>query len=70
MVNINNKNNIIVVEEQTRIKLTSSMRRQLKKQFGEIGYKRFLFANRIGLYGVLDNAIDFDWFRQYLKAEV
>lgn len=61
---------IIVVDKPKRIKLTSSMRRQLKKQFGETGYQRFLFANRIGLYGVLDNAIDFDWFRQYLKAEV
>jgi hypothetical protein len=38
MVNINNKNNIIVVEEPKRIKLTTSMRRQLKKEFGEIGY--------------------------------
>jgi hypothetical protein len=46
------------------------MRRQLKKEFGEIGYQRFLFANRIGLYGVLDNAIDIDWFRQYLTAKV
>ena len=63
-------NNIIVVDKPKRIKLTISMRRQLKKEFGEIGYQRFLFANRIGLYGVLDNAIDFDWFRQYLKAEV
>lgn len=63
-------NNIIVVDKPKRIKLTTSMRRQLKKEFGEIGYQRFLFANRIGLYGVLDNAIDFDWFRQYLKAEV
>jgi hypothetical protein len=63
-------NNIIVVDKPKRIKLTTSMRRQLKKEFGEIGYQRFLFANRIGLYGVLDNAIDFDWFRQYLTAKV
>lgn len=63
-------NNIIVVDEPKRIKLTSSMRRQLKKQFGETGYQRFLFANRIGLYGTLDNAIDIDWFRQYLTAKV
>lgn len=63
-------NNIIVVDEPKRIKLTSSMRRQLKKQFGETGYQRFLFANRIGLYGILDNAIDIDWFRQYLTAKV
>ena len=62
--------NIIVVDKPKRIKLTSSMRRQLKKQFGEIGYQRFLFANRIGLYGVLDDAIDIDWFRQYLTAKV
>ena len=61
---------IIVVDKPKRIKLTSSMRRQLKKEFGEIGYQRFLFANRIGLYGVLDNAIDIDWFRQYLIAKV
>ncbi len=63
-------NNIIVVDKPKRIKLTSSMRRQLKKQFGETGYQRFLFANRIGLYGVLDDAIDIDWFRQYLTAKV
>lgn len=61
---------IIVVDKPKRIKLTSSMRRQLKKEFGETGYQRFLFANRIGLYGVLDNAIDIDWFRQYLTAKV
>ena len=63
-------NNIIVVDKPKRIKLTSSMRRQLKNEFGETGYQRFLFANRIGLYGVLDNAFDIDWFRQYLKVEV
>ena len=63
-------NNIIVVDKPKRIKLTSSMHRQLKKEFGETGYQRFLFANRIGLYGVLDNAIDIDWFRQYLTAKV
>lgn len=63
-------NNIIVVDKPKRIKLTSSMRRKLKKEFGEIGYQRFLFANRIGLYGVLDDAIDIDWFRQYLTAKV
>ena len=63
-------NNIIVVDKPKRIKLTSSMRRQLKKEFGETGYQRFLFANRIGLYGVLDDAIDIDWFRQYLTAKV
>lgn len=61
---------IIVVDKPKRIKLTSSMRRQLKKQFGETGYQRFLFANRIGLYGVIDDAIDIDWFRQYLTAKV
>lgn len=61
---------IIVVDKPKRIKLTSSMRRQLKKEFGEIGYQRFLFANRIGLYGVLDDAIDIDWFRQYLTTKV
>lgn len=61
---------IIVVDKPKRIKLTPSMRRQLKKQFGETGYQRFLFANRIGLYGILDNAIDIDWFRQYLTAKV
>lgn len=61
---------IIVVDKPNRIKLTSSMRRQLKKEFGETGYQRFLFANRIGLYGILDNAIDIDWFRQYLTAKV
>ena len=61
---------IIVVDKPKRIKLTSSMRRKLKKEFGETGYQRFLFANRIGLYGVLDNAIDIDWFRQYLTAKV
>lgn len=63
-------NNIIVVDKPKRIKLTTSMRRQLKKEFGKISYQRFLFANRIGLYGVLDNAIDIDWFRQYLTAKV
>lgn len=63
-------NNIIVVDKPKRIKLTSSMRRQLKKEFGEIGYQRFLFTNKIGLYGVLDDAIDIDWFRQYLIAKV
>ena len=61
---------IIVVDKPKRIKLTSSMRRQLKKQFGETGYQRFLFANRIGLYGILDNAIDIDWFRQYLTTKI
>ena len=60
----------MVVDKPKRIKLTPSMRRQLKKQFGETGYQRFLFANRIGLYGILDNAIDIDWFRQYLTAKV
>ena len=61
---------IIVVDKPKRIKLTSSMRRKLKKEFGDTGYQRFLFANRIGLYGILDNAIDIDWFRQYLTAKV
>ena len=63
-------NNIIVVDKPKRLKLTSSMRRQLKKQFGETGYQRFLFANRIGLYGVLDNVIDIEWFRQYLTLKI
>lgn len=45
---------IIVVDKPKRIKLTSSMRKQLKKQFGETGYQRFLFANRIGMYGAID----------------
>ena len=61
---------IIIVNEPKRIKLTTLMRRQLKKKFGEIGYQRFLFANRIGLYGALNNGEDFNWFNQYLKAEV
>lgn len=61
---------IIVVDEPKRIKLTTSMRRQLKKQFGETGYQRFLFANKIGLYGVLNNGEDFSWFNQYLTAKV
>ena len=61
---------IIVIDEPKRIKLTTSMRRQLKKHLGETGYQRFLFANRIGLYGVLDNAFDIDWFRQYLTGKL
>lgn len=65
-------NNIIVVDKPNRIKLTSSMRRQLKKEFGEIGYQRFLFANKIGLYGAIDfsNVFELDWFRQYLTVKV
>ena len=59
---------IMVVDKHKLLKLTSSMRRQLKKEFGEIGYQRFLFANRIGLYGSLDNSIEIEWFRQYLKS--
>ena len=59
----------MVVDKHKRLKLTSSMRRQLKKEFGEIGYQRFLFANRIGLYGSLDNSIEIEWFRQYLKSQ-
>ena len=58
----------IIVDKHKRLKLTSSMRRQLKKEFGETGYQRFLFANRIGLYGSLDNSIEIEWFRQYLKS--
>ena len=58
----------IMVDKHKRLKLTSSMRRQLKKEFGETGYQRFLFANRIGLYGSLDNSIEIEWFRQYLKS--
>lgn len=63
---------IIVVDKLNRIKLTSSMRRQLKKEFGEMGYQRFLFANRIGLYGTIDfsNVFELDWFRQYLTVKV
>ena len=58
----------MVVDKHKRLKLTSSMRRQLKKEFGETGYQRFLFANRIGLYSSLDNPIEIEWFRQYLKS--
>lgn len=58
----------MVVDKHKRLKLTSSMRSQLKKEFGETGYQRFLFANRIGLYGSLDNSIEIEWFRQYLKS--
>lgn len=57
-----------MVDKHKRLKLTSSMRRQLKKEFGETGYQRFLFANRIGLYSSLDNSIEIEWFRQYLKS--
>ena len=59
---------IITVDKHKRLKLTSSMRIQLKREFGEIGYQRFLFANRIGIYGSLDNSIEIEWFRQYLKS--
>ena len=59
---------IIIVDKHKRLKLTSSMRRQLKREFGEIGYQRFLFANSIGIYGSLDNSIEIEWFRQYLKS--
>lgn len=59
---------IITVDKHKRLKLTSSMRRQLKSEFGEIGYQRFLFANSIGIYGSLDNSIEIEWFRQYLKS--
>ena len=58
----------MVVDKHKRLKLTYSMRRQLKKEFGETGYQRFLFANRIGLYGSIDNSIEIEWFRQYLKS--
>jgi hypothetical protein len=63
---------IIVVDKPKRIKLTSSMRRQLKKQFGETGYQRFLFANRIGLYGAIDfgNPFELEAFRHYLTLKV
>ena len=59
---------IITVDKYKRLKLTFSMRRQLKKEFGEIGYQRFLFANSIGIYGSIDNSIEIEWFRQYLKS--
>ena len=57
-----------MVDKHKQLKLTSSMRRQLKKEFGEHGYQRFLFAKKIGLYGSLDNSIEIEWFRQYLKS--
>lgn len=64
--------NIIVIDKPNRIKLTIAMRRQLKKEFGEMGYKRFLFANRIGLYGAIDfsDLFELDWFRQYLTVKL
>lgn len=63
---------IIVVDKPNRIKLTSSMRRELKKQFSETGYQIFLFANKIGLYGVIDfsDPFELDWFRQYLTVKL
>ena len=58
----------MVVDKHKRLKRPYTMRRQLKKEFGETGYQRFLFANRIGLYSSLDNSIEIEWFRQYLKS--
>lgn len=61
-------NKIIVIDENNffKFKLTQKDRRLLKKEFGEKGYKRFLFCNSIGMFSVTDN-FEIEIIRQMLK---
>ena len=63
-------NKIIVIDENNffKFKLTQKDRRLLKKEFGEKGYKRFLFYNSIGMFSVTD-AFEIEIIRQMLKEE-
>lgn len=63
-------NKIIVVDENNffKFKLTQKDRRLLKKEFGEKGYKRFLFYNSIGMFSVIDD-FEIEIIRQMLKSE-
>ena len=63
-------NKIIVIDENNffKFKLTQKDRRLLKKEFGEKGYKRFLFYNYIGMFSVIDN-FEIEIIRQMLKGE-
>lgn len=63
-------NKIIVIDENNffKFKLTQKDRRLLKKEFGEKGYKRFLFYNSIGMFSVIDD-FEFEIIRQMLKGE-
>lgn len=63
-------NKIIVINENNffKFKLTQKDRRLLKKEFGEKGYKRFLFYNSIGMFSVTD-AFEIEIIRQMLKEE-
>lgn len=48
---------LLVVDETNffKFKLTQKDRRLLKKQFGERGYKMFLWLNSIGYFTYMDN---------------
>ena len=63
-------NKIIVIGENNffKFKLTPKDRRLLKKEFGEKGYKRFLFYNSIGMFSVIDD-FEIEIIRQMLKSE-
>ena len=63
-------NKIIVIDENNffKFKLTQKDRRLLKKEFGEKGYKRFLFYNSIGMFSETD-AFEIEIIRQMLKEE-
>jgi hypothetical protein len=63
-------NKITVIDENNffKFKLTTKDRRLLKKEFGEKGYKRFLFYNSIGMFSVIDD-FEIEIIRQMLKEE-
>lgn len=63
-------NKITVIDENNffKFKLTQKDRRLLKKEFGEKGYKRFLFYNSIGMFSVIDD-FEIEIIRQMLKEE-
>lgn len=63
-------NKITVIDENNffNFKLTTKDRRLLKKEFGEKGYKRFLFYNSIGMFSVIDD-FEIEIIRQMLKEE-
>ena len=50
-----NSGKLSVIDENNffKFKLTQKDRRLLKKEFGEKGYKRFLFYNSIGMFSVI-----------------
>lgn len=63
-------NKITVIDENNffKFKLTTKDRRLLKKEFGEKGYKRFLFYNSIGMFSVIDD-FEIEIIRQMLKED-